>query len=133
MLHKLDTCCFTYQHVDCLYTLFKYRVKGKIMVKIGNVLDTVQREFSFNQRNTGVDKKTSIAKKRLLRKKFQQHFMSALQKNKSTPTSGSLFAERIEKVTQTEFESELIKIKDCFLDGHGKYDSNLLSFKIKSL
>ena len=40
----------------------------------------------------------SFAKKRLLRKKFKQHFMSALQKNKSTQTSGSVFAERIEKV-----------------------------------
>ena len=75
----------------------------------------------------------SIAKKRLLRKKFKQHFMSALKKNKSTPTSGSVFAESIEKVKKTKFELELIKIVDCFLDGHGNYDSNLVSFKIKSL
>ena len=74
----------------------------------------------------------SIAKKRLLRKKFKQHFVSALQKNKSTQTSGSVFAERIEKVKKTKFELELIKIVDCFLDGHGNYDSNLVSFKIKS-
>ena len=75
----------------------------------------------------------SIAKKRLLRKKFKQHFMSALQKNKPTQTSGSVTAERIDKVKKTKFELELIKIVDCFLDGHGTYDSNLLSFKIKSL
>ena len=75
----------------------------------------------------------SIAKKRLLREKFKQHFMSALQKNKSTQTSGSVFAERIEKSKKTKFELEVIKIKDCFLDGHGSYDSNLVSFKIKSL
>ena len=75
----------------------------------------------------------SIAKKRLLRKKFKQHFMSALQKNKSTQTSGSVFAERIEKVKKTRFELELIKIVDCFLDGHGNYDSNLVPFRIKSL
>ena len=59
--------------------------------------------------------------------------MSALQKNKSTQTSGSVFAERIEKVEKTSFELELIKIVDCFLDGHGNYDSNLVSFRIKSL
>ena len=76
----------------------------------------------------------SIAKKRLLRKKFKQHFMSALQKkNKSTQTSGSVFAERIEKVKKTKFELELIKNVHCFLDGHGNYDSNSVSFKIKSL
>ena len=38
-----------------------------------------------------------IAKKRLLRKKCEQHSTTALQKNKSTQTSGSVFAERIEK------------------------------------
>ena len=75
----------------------------------------------------------SIAKKRLLRKKFKQLFMSALQKNKSKQTSGSVFAEGIEKVKKTKFEMELIKIIDYFLEGHGDYDSNLVTFKIKSL
>ena len=82
--HKLDTFCFTYQHVDCLYTLFKYRFSEKIIAKSGNVFDNVQRAISFNQRKRGLDKMPSIAKKRLLGKKFKQHFMSALQKNKST-------------------------------------------------
>ena len=75
----------------------------------------------------------STAKKKLLRKKFKQHFMSALQKNKSTQTSGSVFAERIEKVKKTKNELELLKIVDFFLDDHGNYDSNLVSFKLKSL
>ena len=132
LLHKLDTFCFTYQHVDCLYTLFKYRFSGKIIAKRGNVFDNVQRAISFNQGKRGVEKMPSIAKKRLLRKKFKL-FLSALQKNKSTQTSGSVFAERIEKVKKTKFELELIKIVDCFLDGHGNYDSNTVSYKIKSL
>ena len=75
----------------------------------------------------------SFAKKGLLRKKFKQHLMSALQKNKSTQASDSVFAEKIEKVKKTKFELELIKIVDCFLDGHGNYDSNLVTFKIKTL
>ena len=58
--------------------------------------------------------------------------MSALQKNKSTQTSGSVFAERIENVKKTKFEMQLIEFVDCFLDGHGNYDSNLVSFEIKS-
>ena len=33
LLKKLDTICFTYQHVDCLYTLFKYRFDGKVIAK----------------------------------------------------------------------------------------------------
>ncbi len=133
LLHKLDTFCFTYQHVDCLYTLFKYRFSRLIIAKSGNVFDNVQRAISFNQRNRGVDKMPSIAKKSFLRKKFRQNFMSALQKNKSTQTSGSVFAEIIEKVKKNKFDLELIKIVDCFHFGHGNYDDNLVSFKIKSL
>ena len=67
------------------------------------MFDNVERAISFNQRNRGVDKMPNIAKNRLLRKKFKQHFMSASQKNKSTQTSGSVFAERIEKVKKTKF------------------------------
>ena len=75
----------------------------------------------------------SIAKKRLLRKKYKKQLLSSIQKTKSTQTSGSVFADRIEQVKKTKFELELIKIVDCFLDGHGNYTSNLVSFKIKSL
>ena len=82
---------------------------------------------------TGVERKPSIAKKRLLRKKYKKHFLSSFQKTKSTQTSGSVFADRIEQVKKTKLELELIKIVDCFLDGHGKYTGNLVSFKIKSL
>ena len=133
LLKKLDTFCFTYQHVDCLYTLFKYRSSGKVIGKSGQVFDNVQRAFDFNHRNKGVDRMPSIAKKRLLRKKNKKHLLSSFQKTKATQTSVSVFAERIEKVEKINFELDLIKIVGCFLDGHGTYDSNLVSFKIKSL
>ena len=41
LLKKLDTICFTYQHVDCLYTVFKYRFRGKVIVRSGQVFDSV--------------------------------------------------------------------------------------------
>ena len=75
----------------------------------------------------------SIAKKRLLRKKFKKQLLSSLQKTKSTPASGSVFADRIEQFKGTKFEKELIKIVDCFLDGHGNYTSDLVSFKSRPL
>ena len=67
LLKKLDTFCFTYQHVDCLYTLFKYRFSGKVIAKRGQVFDNVQRAVDFNEGNKGVDRMPSIAKKRLSR------------------------------------------------------------------
>ena len=133
LLKKLDSFCFTYQYVDCLYTLFKYRFSGKVIAKSDQVFDNVQRAVDFNHRNKGVDRMPSIAKKRLLRKKYRKHLFSSFQKTKATQTSGSVFAERIEKVKKTKFEFELIKIVDCFLDGHGNFDSKLKFSKIKSL
>ena len=133
LLKKLDTFCFTYQHVDCLNTLFKYRFSGKVIAKSGQVFDNVQRAVDFNQGNKGVDRMPSIAKKRLLREKYKNHLFSSFQKTKSTPTGGSVFAGRTEKIKKSKFELDSIKIVDCFLDGHGNYDSNLVSFKIKSL
>ena len=85
----------------------------------------------FNQQNRGVERMPSFAKRRLLRKRYKKHLLSSFQKTKSTQTSGSVFADRIEQVKKTKFELELIKIVDCFLDGHGSYTSNLVSFKIK--
>ena len=129
LLKKLDSFCFTYQPVDCLYTLFKYRFSGKVFAKSGQVFDNVQRAVDFNHRSKGVDRMPSIAKKRLLRKKYKKHLFSSFQKTKATQTSGSVFAERIEEVKKAKFETELIKIVDCFLDGHGNFDKNLVSFK----
>ena len=55
------------------------------------------------------------------------------KKNKSTQTTVSVFAERIEKAKKTKFQLELIKIVEYFLDSRGNYDSKLVSFKIKPL
>ena len=117
--------------MDYLYTLFKYRFSGKIVVKSGQLFDNLQRAVHFNQQNRGVDRMPSIAKKRLLRKRYRKHLLSSFQKTKSTQTSGSVFADRNEQVKKTKFELELIKIVDCFLDGHGNFTSNLVSFQIK--
>ena len=102
------------------------------MQKSGQVFDNLQRAVDFNHRNKGVDRMTSFAK-RLLRKKYKKNFFSSFQKTKTTKTSGSVIAERIEKVKKTKFEFELMKIVDCFLDGHGIFDSNLVSFITKFL
>ena len=133
LLQKLDAFCSNYQHVDCLYTLFKYRFIGKNVIKSGQVFDNLQRVVHLNQQNRGVERMPSVARKRLLRKKYKEHLLTSFQKTKSTQTSGSVVADRSEQVKKTKFELELIKIVDWFLDGHGNYTSNLVSFRIKFL
>ena len=109
LLQKVDAFCFNYQHVDCLYRLFKYRFIDKIVIKSGQLFDNLQRAVHFNQQNRGVDRMPSIAKKRLLKKKYKKLLLSSFRKTESTQTSGSDFAERIEQVKKTKFEIELIK------------------------
>ena len=82
LLKKLVTFCFTYQHVDCLCTLFKYRFSGKVIAKSGQVFDNVQRAVDFNQGNNGVDRMPSIAKKSLLRKNSKSIYSAPLKKQK---------------------------------------------------
>ena len=67
------------------------------------MFDNVQRVVDFNHRNKGVDRMPSIAKKKLLRKKYKKHLFSSFQKTKTTQASGSVFAERIEKVKKAKF------------------------------
>ena len=126
LLQKLDAFCFNYQHVDCLYTLLKYRLSDKIVLKSGQLFDNLQKSVHFNKQNRGVDRMPSIAKKIFLMEKFKNHFFSSFQTTKTTKTSCSVFAERFAKVKKTKFELELIKIVNCVLDGHGNYGSNLV-------
>ena len=83
LLKKLDIFCFTYQHLDCLYTLFKYRFSGKGNAKSGQVFHNVQRAVDFNQRNKGVDRMPSFAKKETLEEKVQKAFVQLLSKDKN--------------------------------------------------
>ena len=80
LLQKLDAFCFNYQHVDCLYILFKYRFSGKIVLKSGQFSDNVQRAVHFNHQNRVVDRMLRIAKNRLLRNKYKKKLLSSFQK-----------------------------------------------------
>ena len=97
------------------------------------MFDDVQQAVDFNHRNKGVDRKPSSAKRDSYAKTSESFFFSSFQNSKTTQGSRSVFAERIQKVKKTKVELELIKILDCFLDGLGNYDSNLVSLKIKLL
>ena len=77
---KLNAFCFNYQHVDCLYTRFKYHFSDKIVVKSGHFFDILQRAVHFNQQNRGVDRTPSIARK-TIEEKEQKTFIELLPKD----------------------------------------------------
>ena len=115
--------------MDCLYIVFKYRFRGKVIAKSGQVFDNVQQAVDFNHRKKGSRHNVEHCKKKTLEEKYKKHLFSSFQKTKTTQTSGSVFAKRIQKVEKTKFVFQPIKIVDYFLDSHGKFDSNLVSFK----
>ena len=80
LLQKLEAFCFNYQHVDCMYTLLKYRFSGKIVVKNGQLFDNVQRAVHFNHENREVDKMPSIAKN-FFEEKVQKILVELLPKD----------------------------------------------------
>ena len=66
----------------------------------------------------------------ILEEEAQKNFVEFLQKNKLTQTSGSVFADRMEQVKKSEFELEPRKFVGYFLDHHGNFIRNLVSFKV---
>ena len=82
LIKKLDTFCFTYQHVNCLYLLFKYRFSGKILAKIGQVFDNLQLAVDSNHRNKGVDRMLNIEKQRLSRKISESTYSAPFKRQK---------------------------------------------------
>ena len=131
LLQKLDRIRSTYQWMDCLYTLFKYRFSGNIVVKSGQVFDNVQRISYFYQRNRGVDRMPSIVKKRFLRSLESIYWAPSKRQHQRKLVDQSLQKELNKLIRQ--YELEKMKTVNCFLDGYGSYSSYLVTFEIKSL
>ena len=90
------------------------------------------RTVEHNLENKNVEKVPIISKKRLSRSKFKRHLLRAQQRNASTQTLGSAFLDRIHSLRKSKYESELIKIVDCLLDGHCINDDPLLYLKLEN-
>ena len=73
LLQELDAFFFNYQHVDCLYTIFKYRFSGRTVVKSGQICDSVQREVPLNHQISGCGQNAQNNKKEILVEKIQKN------------------------------------------------------------
>ena len=131
ILEKLDNYFYTYQTVDCLYTLFKHQFYNTLVVRKGNVFNQLVTAIKHNSDLKCVEKMPSIAKKRLARKRFKQHFMRSGQQSVSTQTLGSVFMDRVHSIRNSKYEADFLKIIDCLLDGHGSIDSANMTFELK--
>ena len=131
ILETTENLSCIYQTVDCLYTLFKHQFFGSIFEESGVVFAQLTRAVEHNLENKYVEKVPSISKKRWSRKKFKRHLLRAEQRIAITQTLGSSFLDGIHSLRNSEYESKLIKIVDCLLDGHGIIDNPLLYLEIR--
>ena len=132
ILETIENLSHVYQTVDFLYTLYKHQFFRSIIEESGLVFAQLTRAVEHNLENKYVEKVTSISKKRLSRKKIKRHLLRAEQRKASTQTLGSSFLDRVHSLRNSKYESELIKIVDCLLDGHGIIDNHLLYLEIRN-
>ena len=102
------------------------------MEEAGLVFTQLKRAVQHNSENKFVEKLPSVSKKRLSRKKFKRHLLRAEQRNAGTQTLRSSFFDRIQSLKNSKYESELIKIVDCLLDGHGIIDNPCCTLKLEN-
>ena len=131
ILQRLYKNVYIYEEIDCLYTLFQHVFYSSFVTSSGEIFIQLSRAVQHNLRWKGAEKKPSIAKKRLIRKKLKRHYLCSNQKLASTQTLGSAFLVRNRKLQNTKYESDFFKIADCFVDFHGSVHSDYVSFVMK--
>ena len=72
IFQRLDKYVYIYQEIDCLYTLFKHRFYSSIVTSSGEMFNQFRRAVQHNLRWKGAKKMPSIAKKRIIWKKFKK-------------------------------------------------------------
>ena len=114
VLQQLGNFHFTYQIIDCLYTLYKYRVYSNNISYIGEVLNHFDCDVHHNLKWKGAEKMPRVARKRVLRTKLKRHSLCCNQKLASTQIIGSAFLERVRKVQNPIYEHDLLKKSRLF-------------------
>ena len=84
ILQRLGKHHFTYQTVDCIYTLYIYRLYSNIISSRGEVFNQFSPAVEQNLKCRIPKKLPSVAKKRLLRKKSKRHYLSSKDVQKIT-------------------------------------------------
>ena len=69
-------------------------------------------------------------KKDTLAEKVQKTFNELHTKTISSQNSGSIIVESIEQVRGTNDELDSLNIVDCFVDGYGNYNDNLITLEL---
>ena len=103
---KVEATKFKYGHVDCLYTLFKYLVSGKSVVKTGELINCEHTAVCLNHLNGRLHGTPSIARKILWRKKYKKHLSLTLQKNENNTNECLCLQKELHKLKTLKLNRE---------------------------
>ena len=78
----MDLSCLTNQQVHPFYSKLKHRITGNNVAKSREVCDNLQREVCFNQKNSGVDRITSVAKMKGLEENVRRELRELFPKDR---------------------------------------------------
>ena len=142
ILQRLDKYHFTFQIVDCICILYKYRLYSHIISSRGEVFNQLNRAVEHNLKCRIPEKLPSVAKipenypvlQRNVeyRKETKNDYLSSAQKLASTQTLGAAFLGRFRKVPNSKYEINLLKTFDCFIDGYGTVNSEHINFSFNN-
>ena len=106
-----------FQTVDCLCTLYKHQFFGSIIVESGLVFTQLTRAVEHNLENKYVENYPISPKNDRVEKSLTSPIRHWTKKCEySNPWT----------IKDSKYESEIKKINDCLLDGHGIIDNPLL-------
>ena len=126
LLNILSGQDFKYQCVDDVYFCFKYFMNKLILTK-GNAIDKLKKAVNYGEKHPSVLYQPSVAKKRLLRKKF--HRLGCRKKNVHTQTHKKSFDQRIYQILSGKYAFDFMQILDCLVDGYGFVNTKLVNFQ----
>ena len=72
---RSDKYLYIYQHIDCLYTLYKHRVYSSSVTSRREVLNQLKCGVQHNLRCKVNEKRTSVSRKRLVIKKLKKNII----------------------------------------------------------
>ena len=128
LLKTLDTFCFIYHHVDCVYTLSSIDSVEKLLQRVYKCLITCNEQWTLITETREWTECRALQKKDSWGKSTKNICLVPFKRQKQRRR----VVQCLQKVLN-KFEFELLKIVDGFLDGHGYFDSILVSFKTNCL
>ena len=137
LLERLKMFKFNYQYVDSIFYQYMFLIKNPFR-QHGSTFTKLEEAVALSKEHTKMLYQPGIHRKRILRKTFKDMFKnSSNYKNVATQTNlvehhqVTSFDRRIQTVLNSQYAFDFMRVVDCFVDGLGYVESDLIYFNVK--